>query len=370
MKRVTYVFPQGDLGGAEIATARILRSHNRERYVPVALLFSPGPLVEHLTSLGIDVRVAQRKPRLRSSQERRSAREWIVANIRDDGAALLHSAMCWGHALAGPAARAAGIPAVWYQHNRPELTSVFDWWASLNGARTIIANSHFTARLQRRLNLRRTPIEVVYPPVEPPSTTCDRAATRAEFGFSERDVVALLPGRLQKWKGQDTAIRALALASSDAGNLHLLFAGGTLFGLEPHYKSELETLADNLGVTDQVRFLGHRDDIGALYAACDMTLHTSRDPEPYGLVVAEGRSHGCTIIASDAGAIPEQIKDGENGLLVAPNDPDALAHAMLRLTHDSELRHKLGEAAAATPGATPEQATAQLELIYDLILGF
>jgi glycosyltransferase involved in cell wall biosynthesis len=276
--------------------------------------------------------------------------------------------MCWGHALAGPAARRAGIVSVWYQHNRPEFTSVFDWWAAVTDTSMIVANSQFTARLQRRINFRRQPIEVVYPPIEPPQNQHDNLQTRKNLGFSEGDVVALLPARLQRWKGQDTAIRALASAARESPHLRLLLAGGTLFGLEPQYKGELESLARKLGVTQSVRFAGHCEDLGSLYDACDLMLHTSRDPEPYGLVVAEARAHGCAIIASDAGAIPEQITHGQTGLLVPPNDSDALAAAMVRLARDKELRRNLGEAAGATHFQTATRASSQFERLYDKVL--
>ncbi len=368
MRRVAYLFPQGDLGGAEIATARIAEAHDRQRYVPVALLLTDGPLAERLRRADIDVRIAPSRPHLMDTRQRREAQDWIAVQLRGDNTPLLHSVMAWAHALAAPGAAAAGARAVWYQHNRPRLGSPIDWWAALNATSLIITNSRFTARLQRRLNVLQRRIEVVYPPVMPPQDGYDVAEIRNALGFTDADLIALLPARLQRWKGQDIAIRSLATATRQVPRLHLLLAGDALFGLEDDYHTELERLANRLGVSERLRFAGHREDLAGLYEASDMVLHTSREPEPYGLTVAEARAHGCAIVASDAGAIPEQMTHDRNGLLVKPGDPETLALAMVRLANQPELRRRLGEAAAADAAVTPTAAARQLEGLYDQVL--
>ncbi len=368
MRRVAYLFPQGDLGGAEIATARMAEAHDRQRYVPVALLLTDGPLAERLRGADIAVRIAPSRPRLADHRQRRQVRDWIATQLRGDATRLLHSVMAWAHALAAPCAKVSGARAIWFQHNRPSLTSLIDWWASLNTASLIITNSRFTARLQRRLNVARRRMEVVYPPVVLPHGGYDVTAIRAAWEFTDSDLIALVPARLQRWKGQDIAIRSLAAATRQVPQLQLLLAGGALFGLEHDYRTELEQLAIRLGVSERLRFAGHQEDMGGLYRASDMVLHTSREPEPYGLSVAEARAHGCAIVASDAGAIREQIVHGRNGLLVKPGDPGALSQAMIRLANQPELRRKLGEAAASDTVVTPSAAARQLERLYDQVL--
>ena len=368
MRPVAYVFPQAELGGAEIATARILEAHDRARYTPVAVLFTDGPLAQRLRSAGIDVQVAPARPRLRQLPERRKSRVWMQSFLRTHGISLQHSVMAWTHALTAPAAHAAGVPAVWYQHNRAQLGSLIDWAAALSHTSLIIANSRFTARLQQRLNVLRRRIVVVYPPSVEPQPEYDIQRARHEIGVLPDDIVALLPARLQRWKGQDLAIRALAVASRQVPRLQLVLAGGALFGLEPGYRNDLERLAAKLDLTDRVHFTGFRNDLGALYAASDMVLHTSREPEPYGLSVAEARKHGRAIIASDAGAVPEQVTHEETGLLVPPGDPAALARAMVRLAMARELRTRLATTARAMPLVTPRTAARQLEHLYDQVL--
>jgi glycosyltransferase involved in cell wall biosynthesis len=202
----------------------------------------------------------------------------------------------------------------------------------------------------------------------PPQDGYDVAEIRNALGFTDADLIALLPARLQRWKGQDIAIRSLATATRQVPRLHLLLAGDALFGLEDDYHTELERLANRLGVSERLRFAGHREDLAGLYEASDMVLHTSREPEPYGLTVAEARAHGCAIVASDAGAIPEQMTHDRNGLLVKPGDPETLALAMVRLANQPELRRRLGEAAAADAAVTPTAAARQLEGLYDQVL--
>jgi len=68
--------------------------------------------------------------------------------------------------------------------------------------------------------------------------------------------------------------------------------------------------------------------------------------EPFAAVPIEAMSCGMAVVATTAGGTPEAIVDGETGLLVGPDDPAALARALLRLAADDSLRVRLGEQAA------------------------
>ena len=69
--------------------------------------------------------------------------------------------------------------------------------------------------------------------------------------------------------------------------------------------------------------------------------------EPFGIVVAEALACGCAVIASRIGGIPEIVVDGESGILVEPDDQDALARAVSRVLDDGALRRALAEAGRA-----------------------
>lgn len=153
-------------------------------------------------------------------------------------------------------------------------------------------------------------------------------------------------GRLAPWKGQDVLLHAAA----QVAGLELWIVGASQFG-EEEYGAGLERLAEKLGVADRVRFFGHRDDVPALMAACDVVAHTSTAPEPFGQVIVEAMAAGKPIVATGAGGVLEIIEGEVNGLLVPPGNVGALAAALSRLARDPALGARLamaGQDAAET----------------------
>jgi glycosyltransferase involved in cell wall biosynthesis len=112
----------------------------------------------------------------------------------------------------------------------------------------------------------------------------------------------------------------------------LLLVAGT-GALEPHYR----TLVERGGLERCVRFLGFRQDLPALMKAADLFVLPSV-AEAFGLVLAEALYLGVPVVASRVGGIPEIVTDGEDGVLVPPGDPLALAQAIGAVLGDSSLR--------------------------------
>jgi glycosyltransferase involved in cell wall biosynthesis len=87
-----------------------------------------------------------------------------------------------------------------------------------------------------------------------------------------------------------------------------------------------------LGARGQL--LGYRRDVPALMKAVDIVVHASIEPEPFGRVVVEGMFAERPVVAARGGGVAEIIADGVDGLLTAPNDPEALAMALRSLLCD------------------------------------
>jgi len=85
--------------------------------------------------------------------------------------------------------------------------------------------------------------------------------------------------------------------------------------------------------------------LSAVYAACDIAVHCPVFPDTYPTVVLLAMAAGKAIVGSSIGGIPEQIEDGKTGILVPPDDPGALADAILQLARDPAKRSSLGLAA-------------------------
>jgi len=113
-------------------------------------------------------------------------------------------------------------------------------------------------------------------------------------------------------------------------------------------RAELEALAGSLGIISQVQFWGHVDDEtkSLLYRASDVFAMASRhgprgEIEGFGIVFLEANDHGLAVVGSDAGGIPDAIETGVNGLLVQPDDPNAMAAAISELLEDDDTREAM-----------------------------
>lgn len=147
---------------------------------------------------------------------------------------------------------------------------------------------------------------------------------------------ALFVGRLTNWKGVDTLL--LALRELDGVRLSVLGEG-------PQYPA-LVALAGQLGLRERVRFLGRADRLAvrdAMRRSHALVLPSLYEGHAHALL--EAGALGLPCIASRCGGNPEVIRDGENGLLVPPQDVAALRSALARLATDEALRSRLGEAA-------------------------
>lgn len=140
-----------------------------------------------------------------------------------------------------------------------------------------------------------------------------------------------------------------------------------LIGAGP-LESRLRAHADELGVTDSVLFAGSRPDVPALLPGLDVFTLSSRQ-EGLPVALMEAMTSGLPAVVTRVGGMPEVLDDGDQGLLVEPGDPAALAAALGRLADDRELRERLG-AAARERAARFDVAGAQraVEAVYEQVL--
>lgn len=169
-------------------------------------------------------------------------------------------------------------------------------------------------------------------------TDGDGARLREDVGLDRRPIVGVF-SRLSEWKGQHVLLEAMRRRS----DVQAVFVGAALFG-EDAYARRLQTLVDDYGLADRVRFLGFRSDVGSVMRSVDIVAHTSTAPEPFGRVVVEGMLSGKPVIAAGSGGVPEIIRDGETGLLVEPGDATALSDAIGRLVDDPDFAATLARA--------------------------
>jgi glycosyltransferase involved in cell wall biosynthesis len=193
---------------------------------------------------------------------------------------------------------------------------------------------------------------------------------RATFAGVANGVLVAHVGRLVAWKGQLEFLRAFAQVAERVPTARALVIGDDAEGLNQSYVEELQRFVVQNNLSERVIFTGRIEDIHNLVAAVDIVVHSSTEPEPFGLVVTEAMALGKPVIAASFGATAEIVDDGVNGLLVDPSDTSALAEAILKLEQDAELRERFGQAGlkkAEREYSLPRYKEA-LEKIYDRLV--
>jgi glycogen(starch) synthase len=168
----------------------------------------------------------------------------------------------------------------------------------------------------------------------------------------------LLIGRCVEEKGFDVALRACARLGDDA---QVLLVGD---GVE---RAGLVDLAAELGVHLEAPGALGVADVGAAYARASVVAVPSRYPEPFGLVAVEAGLAARPVVASAVGGLPEVVDDGVTGLLVAPDDPAALADALDAVLRNRAFAQRLADAGHRQAVARFSMArhTTELERIYE-----
>lgn len=167
-------------------------------------------------------------------------------------------------------------------------------------------------------------------------------------------------------KAIDVLINAFKIFSQTHAQVELWLVGdGPVTG-------QLEDLVHQLGLTEQVKFLGcqERPVVRKLLRECRFVVLPSR-AEPFGIAILEAFASRKPVVASAVGGIPEIIEDGKNGLLVEPENPQALCEAMTTVWNDRELAERLASSGYATVKQhfQWETAAARYEATFLKLLG-
>lgn len=140
-------------------------------------------------------------------------------------------------------------------------------------------------------------------------------------------------GRLTPIKGQKEFIQGIHLLSKQIPNIEAWIVGAPDEGKE-EYAAELKLLADRLGLSKQVKFMGTRYDVPTIIKEADLLVLSTKIPEAFGRVIAEAGAVGTAVIASRIGGILDVIDDGENGLLFYPLNTEEMVRCMADLLRD------------------------------------
>ena len=165
---------------------------------------------------------------------------------------------------------------------------------------------------------------------------------RRDFNISDHGILIGMVGNIDYWKGQLILVKAMTTVIKKFDNVKVALVGKTANGAEK-YDEQIRTCISQHGLGDKIILTGYRNDIPALLNAFDIFVHASVEPEPFGRVILEAMAMKKPIVATNSGGTPEQIVNGQSGLLIPMDDDCAMADAIMEYIEDMQKAKKIGQ---------------------------
>jgi len=352
---VVFLDQSGFPGGAELCLADLAEHLSGRGKV---ILFSDGPFRQMLETRGVPVKVLRASSSLSGVQKQSGVGSWIRAVGKLPEAILELRRECREATLLycnTPKALILGVAAragrkqkmIYHLHDLLEAThfrpaNIRLLVSAANRTDLVIANSQCVADAFRKAG-GRTRVEVIPNGFDPAAFSAasseEALSLRKQWNAGKKKVV-LLPGRISRWKGQETLLRA----AMELPDIVVWLAGDAFFtGDDRKYKGELELLAGDAALRGRVVFTGQQSNMAALMKASDVIVHASTAPEPFGRVVVEGMLAGRPVIASNEGGPSEILRHQVTGWLVPPGDAHALAATIREVLENSQVSSEVVE---------------------------
>ncbi len=362
--RLLLVVDSLEVGGAErhvVDLAAALRRKGHEVEVACSVA---GGLAQRLQEAGVPFRpLTERLVKRRVSPAYARGVGRLLREKRFD---LVHAHIYASAVAAAIATRKTGPRLVITEHTEASWqtwwTRRVSRWAHGRASHTIAVSTPIRRRLIEKDRVPPDRVSLIPNAVIPaPDDPPDLSGTLPD-GWLEEPLVGVV-ARLQPEKGVATFLKAAALVSKASPGARFLVVG------DGPLREELRDLVGRLGVEDRVRFLGYRTEARALIRLLDVLVVPSLT-EGSPLIVLEAMAACVPVVASAVGGVPDQARHGEEGLLVPPGDPEALAGAMDELLRDPRRARRLGAAGRRRTenGFSHETLVRRIEGVYRAVL--
>lgn len=361
---ILYISDTGDIiGGGELSLLGILSKLNKEKFNPLVVCPFRGDLTEEIERLGIEVRLVP----MRSLKKLNflffiSSVIDLVRILKNRQISLVHANGSRGASYGGAACKITKIPLIWHVRilESAGLYDRFLAWLST----FIIVNSN---AVKSRFSWVRgkSKLEVVYNGIDLKrfNTSLGGEDIRREFGLSSETPLVGTVGRLDRYKAHEYFLRSAKTVKKYMPEPRFLIVG------EGEQRSFLERMTGELGLEKNVIFTGYRKDMPEILASIDILVLSSVS-EGFGRAAVEAMACGKPVVATRVGGLTEIVEDRITGRLVPPEDPFAMAKAIIALLRDKKIAGEMGRAGRkrAEKLFSIEINAGRIEGIYEKIL--
>ncbi len=270
--------------------------------------------------------------------------------LRNRRPQILHIHLPYTGILGRVIGRLVGVRGIVYtEHSVMEmyhpLTRLLNLLTYPLGRTTIAVSEEVQCSIMKHRIASRTKLLVIYPGVDP---NCGMTSgeqpdkTREVLGIPDNHKVVGSVANVRPEKGHDYLVRAAKIVLDRCPDVTFVIVGGEKMKGDI---SRLEELTAGLGIQERVIFTGSRQNVFDIMRIFDLFVLSSLY-EGLPLALLEAMSMGKPAVAPSVGGVPEVINDGQNGFLVQPRNPEALAERILQLLQDPVLRSKMSPNAA------------------------
>jgi glycosyltransferase involved in cell wall biosynthesis len=326
----------GLIGGAERQLLELFRGLDRSRYVPhLACLEPDGPVAARASAMGVEIHTVMRRWRYDLG-----VAFSVAGLVRSAGIAVVHAYLglpgFYG-ALGGRLAGAAVITTIRTAAPTKRIADLTEKVGFLLSDR-VIANSRAGVDYYFRHIPGRGKARVIYNGYNMSDFKPAPARPRRELGLPEDGLLVGHVANLTFIKDYPTFLRSMAIVFRRNAEAVAVIVG------DGASRKPYEETARSLGIMDRTVFLGQRKDVLELVRAFDICVLASHPKYSEGLSnsIAEYMGLGKPVVATAVGGNGELVRDGINGFLRPPGDPEALAAAILELAASEDLRHRMG----------------------------
>ena len=357
MQKILYLHAGAEMYGADKVLLELIKGLDKGEFEVHVILPNDGVLVSSLEEAGAKVKVIN-YPILRrkyfnpsgileyfSSYNRYSKQ--IADYAKGNGITLIHNnttAVLEGIYLK----RKLKLPLIWHVHEiivKPKAISDFINFLMGSYADKIVTVSNAVANHVKQSHyVKDDQVQVIYNGVDNAVyQVMDASGVRNQFGIAQDALVIGMVGRVNAWKGQGNFLEAVT-PILESNPKAVAFLAGSAFDGEEWRMDELEKAISDSPVAGQIKRIDYYNKTTELYNMFDIFVLPSTNPDPLPTVVLEAMACGKPVVGYHHGGVCEMVKEGENGLLVTPNQPVELSKAIQELAENTEKRAQFGEA--------------------------